>query len=91
MIKKRPAKKKAIKVADYKSVFTSDKGQLVLADLMRTHYVMSSTYDSDPTLTALREGERNVVLRILAMLKVDVEELYKRIEALEVDDQQQES
>lgn len=81
--KKTRSNKKAVTVADYKAVFESEKGRKVLMDLMRNHYVLASTYDYDPTLTALREGERNVVLRILAMLKINVEELHKRIEEVE--------
>lgn len=89
--KKIKPKKKAITVADYKAVFGTEKGRGVLADLMRNHYVLTSTYDTDPTLVALREGERNVVLRIMTMLKIDVEELQKRIEEIENQELDQES
>jgi hypothetical protein len=43
-------------------------GALVLKDLMAAHYILRSTFDIEPVLHAEREGERNVVLRILTIL-----------------------
>lgn len=75
--------KKVGVVADYQELFKLPIGKNVLKDLVKTHYVLSSTFDGDSHLMALREGERNVVLRILSILKVDVLELYKKIEEQE--------
>jgi len=64
-------KKKLDQVACYQAIFSSEDGKKVLYDLMRTHYIISSTFSKDPYETALKEGERNTVLRILSILKID--------------------
>ena len=57
-------------VEEYYNVFMqSPSGRKVLADMKNAHYYFSSTFDPDPHITALREGERNAVLRILTILK----------------------
>lgn len=84
------AKKKISIIAAYKEVFSSHLGKIVLLDLMKSHYVNGTTFDPDNTnLTILREGERNVVLRILNRMKVDVKELYKNLDELEKQEQDQ--
>lgn len=54
----------------YRRVFSSPDAQIVLADLIRAHCCLESTFsspeDSD-TIVAYREGGRNAVLRLLAM------------------------
>jgi len=67
-------------VSCYKRLFTTEDGKRVLADLMKAHKVMSSTFSKDPYETALNEGERNVVLRILKHLHFDMEQFEQRIE-----------
>ncbi len=74
------ATRQIAKISDYKLVFNSPHGQRVLMDMMKNHRMLSSSFDSDPLKMALYEGERNVVLRILSMLKIDIQELHKRIE-----------
>jgi hypothetical protein len=64
-------KKKLDQVACYQAIFSSEDGKKVLYDLMRTHYIIGSTFSKDPYETALKEGERNTVLRILSILKID--------------------
>lgn len=65
---------------NYQSVFSGPEGEKVLFDLMRTHHVIGSSFSKDPYETAFKEGERNVILRILTIMKTDVETLKKRIE-----------
>lgn len=65
---------------DYRTVFSSAAGSRVLNDLMRTHRIMDSTFCKDPMEMALREGERNAVLRILAILKINPNTIRERIE-----------
>lgn len=74
--------KKAVQVnISYRKLFATDEGQIVLSDLMRTHWMMGSTFvPGKPDEVALREGERNVVLRILKMLRTDPEEMRAKIE-----------
>ena len=55
---------------DYYNLFVqSDTGRRVLEDLKMAHHFKSSTFSVDPYQTALREGERNVILRILTILE----------------------
>lgn len=77
---KRLNKKRISKLQDYRSCFTSEYGKRVLYDMFNEHCMISSTFDPNPQVMALREGERNVVLRILTMLKTSPEKLKLQIE-----------
>ena len=56
--------------ADYRAAFGSEAGRRVLADLARFAHMGHPSYvRGDAMETAFREGERNVVLRILALLR----------------------
>lgn len=63
----------------YHNLFRSVDGDLVLTDLMKTHGILSNIYSGDINKMLIREGERNVVLRILHLLKVDINEINERI------------
>ena len=67
-------------VIDYKTVFDSEAGQRVLYDLMRNNYLLSTTYTSDINEMALREGSRNSILRIMSILKIDVNKMNELIQ-----------
>jgi len=57
--------------SDYRLVFDSEAGQRVLADLARFAHMGHPSYvRGDAMETAFREGERNVVLRILALRRL---------------------
>jgi hypothetical protein len=80
------AKKQVAKVQAYQTFFELPEGQIILEDLMRTHYINRSTiFDGDFSKAVLREGERNVVLRILEILKMDVKAIQERIKSHEND------
>lgn len=72
-------KKKLDQVANYQFVFNSEEGKKVLYDMMKTHYVIGSTFSKDPYEMALKEGERNTVLRVLSILKIDPQKLLEDI------------
>lgn len=74
------SKRQVERIQDYQTVFSSVQGKRVLNDMMQTHYVMASTFSEQPGVSALREGERNAVLRILNILSIDVNQLRERIE-----------
>lgn len=77
-------KKSLAKISAYKRVFSGLDGELVLKDLMATHSVMTSTFVSkDVNEMLIKEGERNVVLRILKLLNIDEAQLKERIESYE--------
>lgn len=77
---KRRNRKPVDRVVSYQAVFSTNEGQKVLFDLMFNHHMLNSTFVKDPIEMALKEGERNVVLRILSILKIDVKDLAKKIE-----------
>lgn len=76
---KKVAKSAVSRLKAYHKVFSGPEGELVLSDLMKTHYMLGSTFDGDTTKIIFREGERNVVLRILKLLKMDAHLLQERI------------
>jgi hypothetical protein len=47
---------------------------------MQSHGMMSPSFRGDVNQAIFKEGERNVVLRILAILKVDETQLRERME-----------
>ena len=76
------AKKRATIVTAYQKIFSTPEGKKVLYDLMKNHHILTPIFGkglSDKEIFA-REGDRNVFLRILSMLKIDAKELYDRIE-----------
>lgn len=55
---------------DYRYLFNTEEGKRVLEDLMRRFHAMDSTLvEGDPCGTHHAEGERNVVLYILAKMR----------------------
>ena len=74
MAKKKESKQVDV-VIDYKTVFKSEAGKRVLYDLMKNNYMLSPTYTTNVHEMSLREGARNSVLRIMSILKVDVDKL----------------
>jgi hypothetical protein len=69
------------RIIHYKAVFGSEEGKKVLYDLMKAHHVMSPVMvKGDPYDTAFMEGERNVVLRIISLLKLDPEKILESIQ-----------
>jgi len=64
-------RKQSSRIIDYQNTFGSDHGQRVLNDLMNTHSIISTVFvKGDPLEMALREGERNVILRIIGILGI---------------------
>ena len=64
----------------YQKVFSGLDGEWVLHDLMDAHGMLSTTMRKDGTVDIAKEGQREVVLRILALLQTDVAELRERIQ-----------
>jgi hypothetical protein len=77
---KKRARKPVDRALYYQTVFNTPEGQKVLWDMMSNHHMIGSTFSKDTHEMALKEGERNVVLRIMQILKIDVASLAKRIE-----------
>lgn len=83
MGKELHARKKLEVIEAYQAVFRSPNGEIVLKDLMKIHHVLSNTFNGDANQTIFKEGERNVVLRILSLLNMDAANLLERIEQYE--------
>lgn len=77
--KRNPVYDGVEKVRLYQKVFGGPDGRAVLFDLMATHGILAA-HPIEATKMALKEGERLVVLRILALLKTSPNELMERIE-----------
>lgn len=78
---KKLAKRAVARVIDYKRTFASEQGKRVLYDMIANHHVMNSTYvKGDAVDMAFREGQRQVILRILATMKVDTTKIQQLIE-----------
>ena len=59
-----------VKSEDYNTCFNvSPTGRDILEDLKKAHHYYDSSFSPDSYTTAFQEGERNVVLRILTILK----------------------
>ena len=57
----------------YKALFLNEAGEIVLKDLQRAHNMygplVAHEGPIDPMRMAMAEGERNVILRIIAILE----------------------
>jgi hypothetical protein len=70
-VKKRALKSSEL-ISKYKRVFNSTDGQAVLYDLCKVSSMLKGTFVAgDPYESAWREGQREVVLRIARMLRLD--------------------
>lgn len=78
--KKSHAESYAELMSAYQNIFKSPEGELVLKDLMSTHGILSNIYSGDVNQMLIREGERNTILRILSILKIDINSIYERID-----------
>jgi hypothetical protein len=77
------------RLIDYKRTFATVSGQRVLQDLMDTHGMLRSSFSpGDASQVAFKEGERNVILRIMAMLKMDPKKFLKHLEEIENDNRE---
>jgi len=54
---------------DYQHTFDTPEGKRVLADLQSAYYHRLSYTKDDPYETAFREGQRNVIIRIINLIK----------------------
>lgn len=61
--------KQAEVIRAYNRLFNTTDGKLVLEDLKQAHWINRPTFDVNTNLMSMREGERNVVLRIMALVE----------------------
>ena len=65
--------------ATYKEVFTTEAGQEVLDDLMKSNYFFTSTQTGDSHESAFNEGRRQLVLAILNYVPGDINTIQARL------------
>lgn len=65
-------------IAAYRQVFSTPQGEKVLSDLIKRH-VLRANFSENSNIMAFKEGERSVVLNILAALQIDENQLKERI------------
>ncbi len=67
--------------AAYARLFALDDGKKVLRDLTQKHFMFTNTLvENDSLTTAFNEGQRAVVLRILALLNQEPQWPYEEME-----------
>lgn len=72
---KRRAAKATETINSYRRLFSTEDGQTVLKDLMRSCHYHSSTIGKDPQETAYNEGMRSVVMRIFQTMNLTTDEV----------------
>lgn len=71
------------RILAYQQAFNTEAGKKVLLDLIRQHHVISSSFDKDPYVMALKEGEKNTVLRILSILQIDAGSMMEKLKEMQ--------
>lgn len=66
----------------YRRLFSTEDGQLVLRDLMRSCRLYSPSVGKDPYETYFNEGMRAVVLRVMETAKIDENQIENLAKAL---------
>jgi hypothetical protein len=79
------SKKMRSRVLDYQRTFSTESGKRVLHDLMVECHVLGSSFSKDPSLMAFKEGEKNVMLRIMKLLNININEIEEHIKEIEND------
>lgn len=72
------AKKSMTLVQNYKDTFTDDVGEKVLMDILKDSGMLSICFDSDPLVMAYNEGRRDIALRLMTILEIDMKQ-YKQL------------
>lgn len=78
MSQEKRLKERVRTAACYKKTFSTDEGQEVLDDLMKSLFALSSTFDPTSThQTTYNEGRRSVLLSILNTMELDIDQYLK--------------
>jgi len=85
-----PFTKRARLVAAYHTIFDSESGRIVLADLVKYHGILDPIFvdgrahgDAQALAMAHAEGQRAVVLRIVKQLRISLEQILQDAETEE--------
>jgi hypothetical protein len=66
---------------NYRDIFDTDAGKAVLHDLLRECGAFSTSMDTNPNMTAFKEGKRSIALFLQSRLRLDnVPDMMKLLE-----------
>jgi hypothetical protein len=63
----------------YQRLFSTDDGQIVMKDLMKSCFLSRSVIGADPHETYFNEGVRSVMLRLLQQANIDDKQIERII------------
>ena len=64
----------------FRDVFKGEQGEDLLAILAKSFHVYKTAQTPDPYVSAFQEGQRSVIIRIMEILKTDLNAVKQRID-----------
>ena len=64
----------------FREVFKGEQGEDLLAILAKSFHVYKTAQTPDPYVSAFQEGQRSVIIRIMEILKTDLNAVKQRID-----------
>ena len=64
----------------FRDVFKGEQGEDLLAILAKSFHVYKTVQTPDPYVSAFQEGQRSVIIRIMEILKTDLNAVKQRID-----------
>ena len=64
----------------FKEVFKGEAGKQLIAILAKNFHVYKTIHTPDPYVSAFQEGQRSVIIRIMEILKTDLNAVKQRID-----------
>ena len=71
----------------YREFFTSEQGEEILSDLMRSAHYLDTTIGGTPYETYFNEGRRSILLQIIQTAKLDNKQIERITEKIKEEDQ----
>lgn len=75
------------RIQAYKQVFKSQQGEIILHDLMKSFSILKPVNVENAQKAAYQEGQRSVVLAIMALMEYDEAALAREIEKVKQKEQ----
>ncbi len=85
MINQKKIKRSQETIAAYKAVFDTEKGRIVLVDLMQKCFFSQAVTETNSVLSAFNDGKRCAVLDIFKMIGFDERKLIELLKQSEED------
>ena len=61
----------------YQKIFSTEDGQMVLYDMMKTNGMFTTTFNENPVTMAYLEGRRSFISDLITLLGKDSKQLHK--------------